>query len=402
MAGSAGSRHGRAADDPARVVAVAGRAGAARGMVTLARVILGNWAPPPLPARPARRLARRGYAAGCAPGRGARGRAAAWKFTLRLTLCTGVAAVLSEVLPLQRSYWLVLTVGIILKPDYGSVFARALQRGIGRWWGRCSARRSSRSCRTGRGYWCPSACSRRCCRTPRRGTSGCRRRSSRRWSCCSSTCSSRPAGSWPRPVSSTPCSPRGGAARGVRAVAVGVAGAPARAVRRGGAGGLRLHGRGAGAAAGRPGGRPGGRRGPPAGCPRGRRGCGGGHSARCPNMRTEFQRTMSEPTAVSRRASAWWPAAGGLEEVMDAVTATAVALGRGAAPPSPASVHQLTGALRAVADAIESDTMPRPAGPMPGRSAARAGDRRGPFGAVDADARRRRCRPGRAGRARAR
>ena len=46
-------------------------------------------------------------------------------------LCTGVAAVLSEVLPLQRSYWLVLTVGIILKPDYGSVFARALQRAIG-------------------------------------------------------------------------------------------------------------------------------------------------------------------------------------------------------------------------------------------------------------------------------
>src|ERR1700744_5254934 len=46
-------------------------------------------------------------------------------------LCTGVPAVLGEVLPLQRSYWLVLTVGIILKPDFGSVFARALQRAIG-------------------------------------------------------------------------------------------------------------------------------------------------------------------------------------------------------------------------------------------------------------------------------
>ena len=55
----------------------------------------------------------------------------AWEFTLRLMICTGAAAILSEVLPLQRSYWLVLTVGIILKPDYGSVFARALQRGIG-------------------------------------------------------------------------------------------------------------------------------------------------------------------------------------------------------------------------------------------------------------------------------
>ena len=42
-----------------------------------------------------------------------------------------VAAVISQVLPLQRSYWVVLTVGIILKPDYGSVFARAVQRGVG-------------------------------------------------------------------------------------------------------------------------------------------------------------------------------------------------------------------------------------------------------------------------------
>ena len=46
-------------------------------------------------------------------------------------ICTGVAAVFSEVLPIQRSYWVVLTVAIILKPDYGSVFSRAVQRGAG-------------------------------------------------------------------------------------------------------------------------------------------------------------------------------------------------------------------------------------------------------------------------------
>jgi uncharacterized membrane protein YccC len=45
--------------------------------------------------------------------------------------CMGVAGVVSEVLPLQRSYWVPLTVAIVLKPDYGSVFARAVQRGIG-------------------------------------------------------------------------------------------------------------------------------------------------------------------------------------------------------------------------------------------------------------------------------
>jgi len=76
------------------------------------------------------------------------------------------------------------------------------------------------------------------------------------------------------------------------------------------------------------------------------------------NLRAEFERTMSEPAAVSRRASAWWPAVVGLEDVMDAVTATVVAIGRGAAVPAPAAVHQLTGALRAVADAIETGIAP--------------------------------------------
>ena len=60
-----------------------------------------------------------------------RGGQLAWTFTIRLMACVGVAAVASEVLPLQRSYWVVLTVAIVVKPDDGSVFARALQRGIG-------------------------------------------------------------------------------------------------------------------------------------------------------------------------------------------------------------------------------------------------------------------------------
>jgi uncharacterized membrane protein YccC len=52
-------------------------------------------------------------------------------FTLRLMLSVGVAAVVSQAFPIQRSYWVVLTVAIVLRPDFGSVFARALQRGIG-------------------------------------------------------------------------------------------------------------------------------------------------------------------------------------------------------------------------------------------------------------------------------
>jgi uncharacterized membrane protein YccC len=52
-------------------------------------------------------------------------------YTIRLGLCMGAAAVLSELHWIQRSYWTMLTVALVLKPDFGSVFARALQRGIG-------------------------------------------------------------------------------------------------------------------------------------------------------------------------------------------------------------------------------------------------------------------------------
>ena len=83
------------------------------------------------------------------------------------------------------------------------------------------------------------------------------------------------------------------------------------------------------------------------------------------NLRVEFQRTMSEPTAVSRRATAWWPAVVALEEATDAVTSTAVAIGQGAPTPSATSVHALTGTLRAVADAIETRVPPRVTGPLP-------------------------------------
>jgi uncharacterized membrane protein YccC len=52
-------------------------------------------------------------------------------YVIRLMLCIGVAAVLSEALPLDRSYWVPLTVAVVLRPDLGSVFSRALQSGAG-------------------------------------------------------------------------------------------------------------------------------------------------------------------------------------------------------------------------------------------------------------------------------
>lgn len=50
---------------------------------------------------------------------------------VRLTACIVLAEILSEVFSLQRSYWVALTVAIVMKPDFGSVFARAVQRAIG-------------------------------------------------------------------------------------------------------------------------------------------------------------------------------------------------------------------------------------------------------------------------------
>ena len=71
------------------------------------------------------------------------------------------------------------------------------------------------------------------------------------------------------------------------------------------------------------------------------------------DLRAEFQRTMSEPPSISRRATAWWPAVIALEQVMDAITATALDVSRGAAV-SPAGVRQLSEALRAVSEAAAS------------------------------------------------
>jgi uncharacterized membrane protein YccC len=52
-------------------------------------------------------------------------------FAIRLTLCMSVAEVARQYLPIERPYWVLLTVAIVLKPDFGSVFTRAVQRGAG-------------------------------------------------------------------------------------------------------------------------------------------------------------------------------------------------------------------------------------------------------------------------------
>ena len=320
----------------------------------------------------------------------------AWTYTLRLMLCTGVAAVLSEVVPLQRSYWLVLTVGIILKPDFGSVFARALQRAIGTVVGAVLG--AVILAIVPYGPWLllpfgvlaallPYARARNFGLVATFLTplvvllidlleqSGWRLAEARLIDTVLASAVVLVVGYAPWPSAWQAHLP-GQFAEAVRAVcaymdealvpsADGQAGqgatSPAAGATAGAAGlpaGAASVPGPARAAAGVP---DPARAGLPAWPSLLRRRAFRALS----NMRTEFQRTMSEPTAISRRASAWWPALVGLSEVMDAVTATAVAIGRGAAPPSAAAVHQVSGALRAVADAIETGTVPRPGGSLP-------------------------------------
>ncbi|SDY51191.1 Uncharacterized membrane protein YccC [Modestobacter sp. DSM 44400] len=52
-------------------------------------------------------------------------------FAVRLALCMTVAEVARQTLTIERPYWVLLTVAIVLKPDFGSVFTRAVQRGAG-------------------------------------------------------------------------------------------------------------------------------------------------------------------------------------------------------------------------------------------------------------------------------
>jgi uncharacterized membrane protein YccC len=262
-------------------------------------------------------------------------------FTLRLMVCMGVAGLVSEVLPLQRSYWVPLTVAIVLKPDYGSVFARALQRGIGTVVGAVAG---AILLVLVHGTWLlipfgilaallPFGRSRNygllaTFLTPLvvvlidlLGPAG--------WQLAEDRLIDTLAGcaivlligfapwpmAWyshlPRQFAQTTLDMR----RYLEEVLRSDPGAASRA---------RLR-------------RP--------------------TYRALADLRAEFQRTMSEPPAISRRAAAWWPAVIGLEQVMDAITAAGLAVSRNpgnAVPPD--SVRRLGDALRAVSESALAGT----------------------------------------------
>lgn len=54
-----------------------------------------------------------------------------WRYGLRLALCIGIAQALVSLVPIERSYWVALTITFVMKPDFGSVFSRVLLRALG-------------------------------------------------------------------------------------------------------------------------------------------------------------------------------------------------------------------------------------------------------------------------------
>jgi uncharacterized membrane protein YccC len=279
-----------------------------------------------------------------------------WIYTVRLMVSVGVAAVVSEVFPLGRSYWVVLTVAIVLKPDLGSVFARALQRGVGTIIGAVLGAVIVAAVPYGPLLLVPLAIFAALLPFGRSrnfgllavfltplvvllidllAPGGWHLAEDRLVDTVLGCLIALAVGYAPWPMSwhadlpdhfaeairdvcrymrealiTAPASPDGAARPDQRERL------PTRS---------RLQRRAYRALA---------------------------------DMRTEFQRSMSEPRPVSRRAAAWWPAVVELEEVADAVTATAIAIGRGAPVPGPEAVEKLTSALEAIAHAVTAGIPP--------------------------------------------
>jgi uncharacterized membrane protein YccC len=95
-------------------------------------------------------------------------------------------------------------------------------------------------------------------------------------------------------------------------------------------------------------------------------------------IRTEFQRALTEPPPTGRRAAAWWPLVVAVERIVDATTAARVRVRHGSPPPSPAEVTQVTAQLRELAqglrDSVVLEEVRADFGPAGDRDGDRAGD----------------------------
>ncbi|MFD5011185.1 FUSC family protein [Streptomyces chartreusis] len=270
--------------------------------------------------------------------------AASWRYGLRLALCIGIAQVLVSITAVPRSYWVALTITFVLKPDFGSVFSRALLRALGTVAGLVIA--AAVLAEVPRGWWdvpvllilaplVPALTPRgygyqTAAITPvilllsdvlnRQGTGLLLPRLVDSLIGCAIALV---AGyllwpeSWHTRVGDRLAGAVEDTARYVEAAF------------------------GPGAV-------------DPAARARMRRGLYRDLSA----IRTEFQRALTEPPPTGRRAAAWWPLVVAVERIVDATTAARVRVRHGAAPPSTAEVTQVARQLRELAEGVrEAETL---------------------------------------------
>ena len=262
-------------------------------------------------------------------------------YALRLMASIGVAAVVSEILPLQRSYWVVLTAAFVLKPDFGSVFARALQRGIGTVVGAVIG--AIILVEVPYGLWLLIPCAVLAALLPygrslnygllttfltplvvllidildRTGWHLAEDRLIDTLLGCAIALVIGFApwpGTWRAHLSDQFAGAMTHVARYTERALAGPSPERSRLRRQ--------------------------------------------TYRELSDLRAEFQRSMSQPRALGRQATAWWPAVAALDQVMDTVTRAAVAVDHGAPAPSADDVRRLAAALDQVADAVRDGTRP--------------------------------------------
>ncbi|MFE5816069.1 FUSC family protein [Streptomyces sp. NPDC056479] len=270
--------------------------------------------------------------------------AASWRYGLRLALCIGLAQTLVSIIPVPRSYWVALTITFVLKPDFGSVFSRALLRALGTVAGLVIA--AAVLSQVPRGWWdvpvmlvlaplIPGLTPRgygyqTAAITPvilllsdvlnRQGTGLLLPRLADSLLGCAIALV---AGyllwpeSWHTRVGDRLAGAVDDTARYVEAAFGPTAVDPSARARM-------------------------------------RRRLYRDLSA----IRTEFQRALTEPPPTGRRAAAWWPLVVAVERIVDATTAAGVRVRHGAAPPSAAEVTQVALQLRELAEGVrEAETL---------------------------------------------
>ncbi|MBV7698225.1 FUSC family protein [Streptomyces sp. TRM70350] len=269
--------------------------------------------------------------------------AGSWRYGLRLALCIGIAQALVSLVPVPRSYWVALTITFVLKPDFGSVFSRALLRALGTVAGLVVA--AAVLSEVPRGWWdvpvllllaplIPALTPRgygyqTAAITPvilllsdilnQEGTGLLLPRLVDSLMGCAIALT---AGyllwpeSWRTRVGDRLADAVADTARYVETAFAATADPAARARMR-----RRLY-----------------------------RDLSG--------IRTEFQRALTEPPPTGRRAAAWWPLVIAVERIVDATTAARVRIGHGSAPPSKAEIDQVARQLRELSEGLrEAETL---------------------------------------------